>query len=335
MGKLTITRAGYHQAPPLEQFKDHTIFQTNEWLQFVAYSQNAEPVVAIVEDGNRRVGRFSGLVIRRYGLRILGSPLPGWTTSCMGFSLDSRVSRLDALLALEDFAFRELKCSHVEIMDRHFSTSDLQYARYNYDIKRGFEIDLNKEEDKLFGSMSPACRRCIRKAAKVGVQMEVATDLSFADDYYAQLGDVFAKQHLVPAYSKERVRLLIKYLLPTGQLLLVRAKNDNGNCIATGIFPALNNTMHFWGGASWRSHQELRPNEAIQWFAMRYWKEKGISRYDMGGGGEYKRKYGGYEIAVPWGRKSKYPFLENLRNLGRELFTLKQRIRGTLKSEAG
>ena len=86
--------------------------------------------------------------------------------------------------------------------------------------------------------------------------------------------------------------------------------------------------MYFWGAASWRKYQILRPNEAIQWFAILYWKAKGIAKYDMGGGGAYKRKYGGYDIAVPWGRKSKYPCLERLRSLGKRAFAAKQSIMG-------
>jgi hypothetical protein len=248
----------------------------------------------------------------------------------MGFNLDPLVSRVDALFALDDFAFYELHCIHIEIMDRYLTTSDLKEAGYLYDDKAfsGFEIDLTRDEETLFASMESACRRCIRKAAKVGVKIEVADDKLFADDYYAQLEDVFAKQGLVPTYSKERVMFLIECLLPSGQLLLVRARDSEGNCIGTGIFPALNDTMYFWGGASWRSFQSLRPNEAIQWFAMRYWKDKGIKKYDMG---EYKRKYGGYEIVVPWGRKSKYLILEQLRNFGKNIFNAKQRIYGLIK----
>ena len=330
MSKLTLARMDYDEAPFLGQFTDHTIFQTIEWLNFVSHTQNAELVVAAVKDGNRHVGRFSGLIIKKCGLRILGSPFPGWTTSYMGFNLEPSVSRVDALRALDDFAFRELKCIHVEIMDRHLTTAHLREAGYLYDgrVFTGFEIDLTKDDETLFAAMAPACRRCIRKAAKLAVKMELAEDLTFADDYYAQLEDVFAKQSLATTYSVERVRSLIEYLLPTGHLLLVRARDSEGTCIATGIFPALNDTMYFWGGASWRPHQSLRPNEAIQWFAMRYWKAKGIQRYDMVGGGEYKRKYGGYEIAVPWGRKSKYSFFEHLRNCGKSLFAAKQRIRG-------
>jgi hypothetical protein len=83
--------------------------------------------------------------------------------------------------------------------------------------------------------------------------------------------------------------------------------------------------MYFWGGASWRQHQILRPNEAIQWQAMKIGKQKGVHTYDMGGGGEYKRKYGGREIAVPWFRKSKYAWISHMRNLAQHIHRVRQR----------
>jgi hypothetical protein len=333
--KLSMHRVEYDQAPSLDAYGDHTVFQTNNWLNFVARAQDAEPVIAAIMDGPRPVGRFAGLIIKRYGLRILGSPAPGWTTAYMGFNLDPAYSRADALVALEEFAFRDLQCVHVEIMDRRIEASQLEQAGYTYRLGTGFEIDLTKSEDELFAAMTSACRRCIRKAEKVGVQVEQATDASFADDFYAQIQDVFAKQDLVPTYPKERVEILIDELLPTGNLLLVRARNSEGVCIGTGIFPALNDMMYFWGGASWRPYQILRPNEAVQWFAMRYWKARGISIYRMGGGGEYKRKYGGRDITAPWGRKSKYPILEHLRNSAQTVQGIKQRVAFRIRGGGG
>src|SRR5205085_2043438 len=140
---------------------------------------------------------------------------------------------------------------------------------------------------------------CIRKAERVGVTIEEADDLEFADEYYAQLRDVFAKQSLVPTYGKERVTELIRRLHPTGRLLLLRARSRDGECIATGIFPGMNGSAYFWGGASWREYQILRPNEALMWHAIRHWQARGAVRFDLGGGAEYKRKYGGAEIVVP------------------------------------
>ncbi len=332
MAKLRLIRVAYHQAPELEKFNDHTIFQTIQWLQFVARTQHAEPVIAIIKDGHHTVGRFTGLIVRRYPWRILGSPIPGWTTSYMGFNLEPSVSRVEALQALEDFAFRDLHCVHFEVMDRRLSIEEVQTAQYKYSIYPGFEINLIKSEGELFRGLTPACRRCIRKAEKTGVRIEAVRDLSFVDDYYAQLQDVFAKHKLVPTYRKERVRTLIEYLLPTGRLLLVRARNSEGTAIATGIFPAMNDTMYFWGGASWRLHQSLRPNEMIQWFAMCYWKQRGITKYDMSGNGEYKRKYGGCEIAIPAVRKSKYRIFEHLRHGSRSVFAVKQRLLGFHRS---
>jgi lipid II:glycine glycyltransferase (peptidoglycan interpeptide bridge formation enzyme) len=119
----------------------------------------------------------------------------------------------------------------------------------------------------------------------------------------------------MPTYGVERVRELIQALLPTGRLLLVRARAPSGEPIATGIFPAMNGTAYFWGGASWRQHQHYRPNEAIFWYAMRYWKHHGMKSLDMGGGGDYKRKYGPVEFTVPSLHKSRIAGLAQLRDL--------------------
>jgi hypothetical protein len=292
-----------------------TIFQTPAWLAFLSESQGGDPVVAVLKDGHENIGCFTGLIVKRFGFRILGSPFPGWSTDYMGFNLREEVDRSWAIQALFDFAFKQLGCVHIEMMDRHVTMGDLEGLGTDIRLCPGFEVDLTQEEDKLFSNMTSACRRCVRKAEKEGVRIEEAHDMGFADDYFAQLGDVFARQRLQPTYSIERVRQLIKHVHHTGHLLLLRARDRQGRCIATGIFPHSNGVIYFWGGASWRPYRALRPNEAIQWEAMKIAKRKGLSTYDMGGGGEYKRKYGGYEIEVPWFRKSKYPWLSYMREL--------------------
>ncbi len=312
----------------LEAFGDRTIYQTEAWLRFILATQGGELVVARLRADHETLGYFSGVVVRRYGLRMLGSPFPGWTTDYMGFNLCSNVGYSDLLRALERLAFHELGCIHLEVMDRHFTVSHHPHAGFRYRLYTGYEIDLRQSEDQLLASMTSACRRCIRKADKCGVVVEEATDNGFAEEYYAQLQDVFAKQSLVPTYDLRRVQALLHWMLPTGRLLLLRARDPQGACIGTGIFPAMNGTMYFWGGASWRHGQILRPNEAIQWYAMRYWRDRGMHTYDMGGQAEYKRKFGGYPISVPWFRVSKYPGLPLLRGVAQGLTKLSQSARG-------
>jgi len=299
----------------MDAFADRVVFQTREWLRFLAQTQAAEPVVAEVLQGPERVGYFTGAVVRRYGVRILGSPFPGWTTGGMGFNLGDGVSRRAAAEALIPFAFRQLRCLHLELRDRLLSDADLSGLGFASSPTALFELDLSPPEAEIFGAMNSSCRRAIRKSEKEGVRIEKASGDLFADEYHAQLVDVFTKQGIKPTYGVQRVRELIRAMEPTGHLLLLRAVAPGGDSIATGIFPAMNRTAYFWGGASWRVHQGLRPNEAIFWHAIRFWKQRGIAVLDMGGGGDYKRKYGPRELTIPHFRRSRVPGLMALRDL--------------------
>jgi CelD/BcsL family acetyltransferase involved in cellulose biosynthesis len=286
----------------LDSFPDRNVYQTREWLSFTAKTQQADPVLATVEEEGEVVGFFTGLIVRRYGIRILGSPFRGWTTAYLGFNLRAGVSRPAAVEAMLPFAFGRLGCMHVELRDRHLDLEDVEGMGFASSPKTIFEVDLRASEDE------------------------------FATDYYRQLQDVFAKQSLVPTYDRARVEELTRHLQPTGRLLLLRARSSTGQCIATGIFPAMNKTMYFWGGASFREHQILRPNELLMWHAMKYWKSRGIEWCDLGGGADYKRKYGPIEVSVPFFRMSRFAALSGARDLAKKAMKLRQAARGRLNT---
>jgi CelD/BcsL family acetyltransferase involved in cellulose biosynthesis len=304
----------------VDGFADRSPFQTREWLDFLAATQDGEPVVARVVDGSETVGWFSGMIVKRFGVRILGSPFQGWTTGPMGFNLEPGVSRRAAVDALLRFGFKSLRCMHVELLDRRLGFEQLEGAPGEAATYESFEIDLARDEDAIFAAMSSACRRAVRKSEKSGVTVEVAAGDGFADEYYGQLEDVFAKQSLRPPYPVERVRRLIERVEPGGRLLLLRALGPDGKRIATAIFPACNDIAFFWGGASWRSDQILRPNEAVFWFAIRELKRRGIAVLDMGGGGDYKRKYGVEEVRLPFLRASRMRGVTAARNLAQRIY---------------
>jgi CelD/BcsL family acetyltransferase involved in cellulose biosynthesis len=332
--KLTLERVDPSHCAwaDLDAFPDRVVFQTREWLSFLAASQHAEPVIAAVRADQATVGYFTGSIVRRYGVRMLGSPLPGWTTDYMGFNLVDGVERQAALEALLGFAFNGLRCSHVEVRDRRLRSADLESLQVEQSPAPTYVIDLRADEDVLLSRMTSACRRNLKKADRVGVVIEEASDPGFADEYYAQLRDVFAKQNLVPTYGVERVRTLIEHLLPSDNLLLLRARDSDGTCIATAIFPMFNTTTYFWGGASWRVHQHLRPNEALIWYAMQYSRRRGLTEFDFSGGGTYKRKYGASELVIPHVRKSRFGALSRMRQVARTSIALRQRGLGRLES---
>jgi len=304
----------------LDGFHDRMFSQTRKWIDFVVRSQEGEAVFAVLCHGAREVGYFSGVLVRKLGVPILGSPFVGWTTPYMGFNLKEGVSRKSALAGLERFAFDEVKCQHLEIKDRYLTPEDGADLGFEYNMNISYLTDLRLTEEKLFASMSSACRRCIRKAQNCGVTIEECRPDGFAEEYYDQLVDVFAKQHLKPTYNLDRVHNLIDCLYPTGRLLLLRARDPLGRSIATGIYPGLNPFSFFWGNASYRQHQHLRPNEALHWHAMRYWKRLGMRWHDWGGGGNYKKKYGVQEIHIPHFRKSRTRVVSLLRAAARTAY---------------
>lgn len=313
----------------LNQFPDRLPYHTEEWIRFIAETQNATPVLADVYEGSTRVGCFHSLMIRRFGLRILASPFPGWTTEYMGFNLLPGVPRWRALQALEQFAFHDLGCVYFEVADRGFTPQDGERTGLEQRLSKSHESDLTQSEENLFKAMAPCYRSHIRKAARSGLVIEEAAgDSTFATEYYDQLKDVFGKQGLVPTYPFETVRKFLQHLYPTGRLGLFRALSKEGRCVATLISQGIDKFAQVWGGASFRDSLYLCPNQALVWYALRYWRNRGAQTFDWGGGGKYKEQYGCHPVAVIRLSKSRIPLLSMLRDQAQSIVRQQFRVRG-------
>jgi Acetyltransferase (GNAT) domain len=332
--KTTLKRIPLNSLPlnELKDFEDRHVFQSLPWLNFLQATQNSEPVIAEVRQGRESVGFFTGVLLKKWGVRILGSPFPGTNTPYMGFNLEPGIQRSDLVPALIDFAFYDLRCHHFEMSDRYLSDVDFAGEGIRYRMFEGYEVDLTPDEDQIFANMTRSCRKAIRQSKKNGVTIEEADDLEFAEEYHAQLKDVFAKSNLVPPYGVGRVRKLIEILKPSEMLLMLRARDPNGFCIATAIFLGFNDVVFAWGGASQRKYNILRPNEPLFWYAMRYWKKRGCKVLDLVGGGDYKKKFGSREIAVPWFRMSRNRAITWARHVARPLYDAGQKAVGTLRN---
>lgn len=297
----------------------------------MARTQKARPVFLSVFHGEKRIGWFTGLVVKRGPFRILGSPFRGWTTPYMGFNLRQGIDLGAAARALKDYAFKHLRCIHVELADRCLSRAAAEKAGLGFNISHSYELDLRKSEDELLAAMHHSPRRYIRKASRDRhVVIDEAMQEGFAEEYFTQLQDVYARSSLVPTYGLERVKVLIDCLFPTGTMLLLRARDAMSRSVATGIFLASNGVMYYWGGADWRALQRLHANEPLQWYAMRYWKRRGMACYDMGGGEDYKEKYGAHPVEMPWVSESRYRLITRLSNCAERAYAFSQQIRGLM-----
>ncbi len=335
---LVIERVAYEPSAwetDLRRYPDAEVFHSAGWLSFLAASQGAEPVLAVVRDRERLVGHFVGAIVWRFGIKILGSPLRGWGTESMGFLLEPGVDRVAAAAALVPFAFRKLGCLHVELTDRHLSSEGMAGSGYSMTVGRSFIVDLRPPEDEIFGRLHSKTRQYVRLAERNGLRAELATDLGFADEFYEQLREVFARQGLVPPYGVERVRQLIQCVEPTGQLLLLRIRRPSGETLATGIAVGRNQVAINWGAALPRAHASEHPMQLYWWEAMRYWRSRGALSYDMGGGGQYKDKYGSVDTPAFSFHRSRFAILHAGRAAVRTLFVARQSIAGRIARSMG
>lgn len=318
----------------LAGYPDAEVFHSPAWLDFLAASQRAEPVVAVVHARERQVGHFVGAIVQRFGIRMLGSPLMGWGTQYMGFLLEEGADRRSAADALISFAFADLRCLHVELADRLLTAQSMAGSRYRAESGQTFVVDLDREEALILADMRSTTRNYIRQASRKGLRAESATGLEYADEYYAQLIEVFGRQGLAPTYGPERVRQLIRAIQPTDQLLLMRVRSPDGTSIATSVTVGRNQTAILWGTASLKSKDGFHPNELLHWEIMRHWRARGIVRYDMGGGGSYKAKYGGTVLPRAHFYSSRYAGMRHGRNVFRTIVKAKQIIAGLISGRS-
>ena len=294
----------------IESIGEINIFQTQGWINFLKETQKAEPIIVEIKSNECIIGYFTGLVIRKFGLKILGSPFRRWNTYFMGFNLSPEVSYHEVLQAFPSFVFNDLRCHYLEIVDPNLRSEACTGLPYKIETLPWFAIDLTRSEDELLSNMKSAGRNCIRKSIKNGVVIEEAPLTGFSDEYFAQFTEVLATRSMIPTYSLEIVNELINQLLPTKNILLLRAMGPDGCCIASGIFIGYNKTAIFWGAASWRKYQSLRPNEPLAWYGMLNMKTKGYQVLHLGGtSSEYKIKLGCYEIPILRLMKAKYSAL--------------------------
>lgn len=335
--RIQLDRAAWEKA--WGSFPDRIVFQSPAWISFLAEHLNAEPVLAALKDGNETIGHFTGLMFRKFGLRILGSPFRGWSTPYIGFNLLPGVPRRLAAEALPRFALKDLGCIHYEVTDAYLAKPDIEGLPVTQIDHPTIEVDLTQSEDVILGRMASVCRRNLRHAEKAGVKIEEASDPEFADEYIAQYHDVMAKQGLVAHFGADRFRAMIRHVHPTGRLLLLRARDAEGRCIATGIYPAANEFAFYNNGSSWRQYQKLRPNELLHWHAMKHWKQRGVRSYNMEGIMAFKQKFGGHQTSVPMYYQSRYKLLGQLRAsampIAKTAFKLAYRVKSLGRAKPG
>ena len=317
-------------------FPQKSVLTTREWIEFISEDSKAVPYILRISKDGKNIGYFSALRCKKFGIPIIASPFPGWSTQYMGFDLFDASLGNEILPELVKYIFKTEACYYLQINDRMLDASVVkELAKQNgWQFSQGETLELGIDGDDafLYKNMKTDCRNFVRQFERRGATIEQAEpNDEFAVDYFEQLKDVFAKQGLVPTYTVDKVKRLLRHLGPSGNILCLRVRDPEGKSIATSIFPAYNKRMFFWGGASYREYQHYRPNEYMIYTAMRYWRDRGCTEFDMVGNRAYKKKFGSWESSYPCIIVTKYRVLLILKNIAAKLYYFLGKVLWKLK----
>ena len=161
-------------------------------------------------------------------------------------------------------------------------------------------LDVGCSEEKLLAGMHPKTRYNIRLAGKKGVTIRAAGAAEF--EQWWQIMEETRERDRFRLHSREYYRKM----LDIGFINLPVALFQ-GRLIAGNIISFFGDTATYIHGASSNSTREVMAPYALQWFAIREAKERGLKYYDLNGADaakwpgvtRFKQGFGGREQEYP------------------------------------
>ena len=307
----------------IESCYDSTIYKTKKWADFLYKSQNVKPYIVEILQDEKRIGYFYGQKIKRFGISMIVSPFEGWTTAFQGLSMLNVITvkeRIEIYRKMVFWLFKSKECLFFQVRDWQFKENDVEGV-FNYENVFGYKLDMTQDFDTVIykNFKEKSCKYSIKKAIKSGIIIRQTSDVvQFAENYYNQLIEVFAKQGLKPTYEKNRIIYLAESLSLGKDLLLYEAYlEDNKTCVATRLFVRTETLAVYYGAASYQKYQKLCPNELLMYTAIKEIHSLGTKEMEFGGGRKYKEKYGPIPFYSPRIIIAKYTILIRLKDFAK------------------
>ncbi len=289
----TVERGAWEKL--LADFPQHTVFHRFAWLQSVAEAYRAEVVLARADTGDRCVGVWPCLEQRKGPFRILGSPLPGWSTLWMGPLFAPGADALEVARAfLSDRTFSRAAYIFCKVLDE---ASNVDLATLGFERVRrpvNYVVDLGPSQEELWRHLRKGCRRAIGKARRCGIVVQQEESPGFLDAFWRMAVQVFARSNMHPVYSRRMVECVWRNLRRSESVFALSAVLD-GRRIATQILPYDSHTAYAWASAGLEEARKFSGNNILDWETILEAKRRGLKWYDLGsiygGPGVYKGSF--------------------------------------------
>ncbi len=311
-----------------KQGKIESIFTTYAWIGFLKKNQRAEPIILQLQNEEKEpVAYFVGMIVKKAGIKILGSPFEGWLTCSMGFIRLKEFDVIRALNSVAKYAFHTLGCLYVQITDPSICEAEIK-GKVRYRKTKMLFLDNARSIDEVLNGFTKNGRRDVRAFPRKGATVsKVSFDRSFVERYYDQLIDVFAKQNMKPFYSLNKLYDLVEAFENNPErVLALEAHDPEGESIATVFSFGFGKWAYFVGAASYRDFQRYLPNEGLFFEFVKHWNQMGVPNLDLVGYREYKMKYAPEIVEVPVIFYERFPGVAFAKNVAKKAVSIMRKL---------
>lgn len=277
-------------------------FQTYEWAQVLRNSLDIDPYFLIVYKKGEPIGGILYLKKRIFSIadcyEVRGGPI---------YVNENETIVMENLLKF--LKMKERKSLYLlfvpfPLID-HNLRKTFNVNGYHSVPFRTLIIDLKNPAEIIWNRLSKKARWGVRKAERLGVNVEVANNWQKWKEYY-NLHVLHSKAKNYSTYPYNFFREMFKlHHKNMARLFLAEYRNQT---IAGSLFLIYRKHMIFLQNASLDEFLKYNPNNLIQWRSIEWASANGISIYDINGLPWEKTSYlrGIYEYKKRWDGKIKW-----------------------------
>ncbi len=288
----------------IEQRAVEPIYYQQPWHDLVTSLYGYRIIPLITRDS---IGRITGYL----PLCLIESFLTGRRLVSFPFVDRSPLLAVDAdsandLITQAVDVAQEQKVKYLELRTGHHDAMSERTDLEAENLYVGWSIPLASDPGLIWKGLQKQVQQKIKKAKKLGVQIEIATRREEVMDFYSLHLKTRTAKHGMPTQPKDFFYALWDTFAARGALQVLLAKHDNVP-IGGVVLMLSGDTVKVAYTASDQRYLHLAPNNLLWWEAITWSSNNGYKTIDLGrtardnsGLMEYKRHWGAVQEDLPY-----------------------------------
>ena len=254
-------------------FSDHSFFHTTAWAKTLEGTYGYTPVYLTVEEAGSVRGLLPLMEVDSRVTGRRGIALP-FTDECGPLYEDPVWAHRLIQSAVALGKPRGWKSIEFRGGRELFPNAPASVSFY------GHRLNLEEDEETLFGRLDGSTRRAIRKAEKSGLIVTVSGGMDAVKIFYS-LHCKTRRRHGLPPQPFDFFSNIWRHILSRDQGMVVMA-NYRGRPVAASVYFHSGPTAIYKFGASDDTYQQLRGPNLVMWEAIKRLSRNGARMLDMG-----------------------------------------------------